>query len=286
MKLYQFIFIILFSISFYNCYEEGDIVAEELPYKREQMYDTNSNNKVIQFVSRYYYQYDRFFITDPDSSDYLYNFGGKNEDLQITPPKQDDEHIWKGIETVKTLLLDAYSKEFIHDHFPYSLILTDETLEPIFELPEDFYVGRYFCMIRIQDLNDMDLEEKEYVSSKLHEMIWLYIGLYDEFIKLPAEFYKFGEDYYNYNDFGTQWTNEQLYTLGFASNKLAELEVTWLPTKGEDIGSWIGFLIKTPEDELQDILNTYEAMRIKYKYLVTALEAAGIDYKKLRYTEK
>lgn len=285
MKLHQLIFIILFCISFYNCYKEDDIVTEELAYKREQMYDTNSSNKVIQFVSRYYYQYDRFFITDPDSSDYLYNFGSKNEDLQITPPEQDDEHIWKGIEMVKTLLLNAYSKEFIHDHFPYSLILTDETLEPIFELPEDFYVGRYFCMIRIQDLNDMDSEEKAYISSKLHEMIWLYIGLYDEFIKLPAEFYKFGEEYYSFNDFSHLWSEDQLYKLGFAKNKLADLEVTWLPSKGEDIGTWIGFLLQTPEDKLQEILNTYEPMRIKYNYLVAALKNAGIDYQKLKYTE-
>lgn len=285
MKLYQFIFIILFSISFYNCYEEGNIVAEESPYKREQMYDTNSNNKVIQFVSRYYYQYDRFFITDPDSSDYLYNFGGKNEDLQITPPKQDNEHIWKGIETVKTLLLDAYSKEFIHDHFPYSLILTDETLEPIFEEPADYYTGRYFCMIRIQYLNDMTQNEKEYNSSKLHEMIWFYIGLYDEFIKLPAEFYKFGEGYYG--EMKGLWSPEKRYQYGFASNKVPDdWGMTWFPSKGEDIGSWIGFLLQTPDDELQKILDTYEAMRIKYKYLVTALEAAGIDYHKLRYTEK
>lgn len=93
MKSYQFILIILLGLSLYNCDKEDDIIVDEVPYKRVHMYDTNSSNKVIKFISQYYYTYDHFLITDPDSSDYLYNFSSKNELLEITPPEQDEEHL-------------------------------------------------------------------------------------------------------------------------------------------------------------------------------------------------
>ena len=162
MKSYQFILIILLGLSLYNCDKEDDIIVDEVPYKRVHMYDTNSSNKVIKFISQYYYTYDHFLITDPDSSDYLYNFSSKNELLEITPPEQDEEHLWKGIEFLKELLLDFYSTDFIKNHFPYSIILVDEIADPVFGLPANCYTGRYFCCVTIQDMDNMSPEEKAF----------------------------------------------------------------------------------------------------------------------------
>ncbi len=74
--------------------------------------------------------------------------------------------------------------------------------------------------------------------------------------------------------------------------KLVLREINWnngkphgFLLKDEDVGTWIRFLIETPDDEIQEIINTYEAMRTKYEILVKALERVGIDYKKLRYTK-
>lgn len=287
MKLHQFIIISLFCTVFYNCYEEDNIVAEKRSNKREHMYDTNSSDKIIKFVSQYYYNYDRFFITDADSSDYLYNFMEKNDAMKVTPPVQDAEHLWKGIEMVKTLLLDSYSKQFIHDHFPYSIILTDHIYHPTFEEDVDYLAGRYFCMINVQDINTMSVEEKIYATAKLHETIWLYIGLYDEFIKLPAEFYKYGEGLYG--EFAINIpleTEEDFYKVGFPLLPLYWGAAYRFPTKEEDIGYWISFLVRTPEEKIQEIVKKYDAIRIRYNHLTIALEKAGIDYKKLKYSEK
>ena len=293
MKYYQFLLIIILGISFYNCYEEDPIVAEKIPYKRVQMYDTNSTDKVLNFVSRYYYKYDHFFITDPDSSDYLYNFSSKNESLEFNYPKQEQEHLWKGIEMIQKLVLDAYPEEFIRKHFPYSLILADDVIiDPaLFDAEVLSCIGRYFCIFSIQDLEQMSLEEKVAASSKLHETLWRYIGMYDEGINIPDEFYQYGESLLLYGLFIQDekleylYEEEARYELGFPRIFLFYDIIPVFPNKGEDIGYWISFLIDTPDDELQALLKKYEVMQIKYDLLTKALKEMGIDYKKLRYTE-
>lgn len=293
MKYYQFLLVILLGINFYNCYEEDPIVAEELPNKRVQMYEYNSTDKVLNFVSRYYYKYDHFFITDPDSSDYLYNFSSKNESLEFNYPKQDAEHLWKGIEMMQKLVLDAYPEEFIRKHFPYSLILADDVIIDPALLEEEVLscVGRYFCIFSIQDLEQMSVEEKIAASSKLHETLWRYIGMYDEGINIPDEFYQYGESLLLYGQLVQDeeleylYEEEARYKLGFPRIFLFYDIIPVFPNKGEDIGYWISFLIDTPDDELQAILKKYEVMQIKYDLLTKALKEMGIDYKKLRYTE-
>ncbi|MCB6971978.1 MULTISPECIES: hypothetical protein [Butyricimonas] len=294
MKYYQFLLIIILGISFYNCYEEAPIVAEEIPYKRVQMYDTNSTDKVLNFVSRYYYKYNRFFITDPDSSDYLYNFSSKNESLEFNYPKQEQEHLWKGIEMMQKLVLDAYPEEFIRKHFPYSIILADDAIaDPaLLETEVLSCIGRYFCIFSIQDLGQMSFNEKAVASSKSHETLWRYIGMYDKGINIPDEFYQYGESLLLYGQLIQDekleylYEEEARYELGFPRMFLFYDIIPVFPYKGEDIGYWISFLIDTPDDELQVLLKKYEVMQIKYDLLTKALKEMGIDYKKLRYTEK
>lgn len=292
MKSYQFIILILASIFLCNCYKEDDITAEIVPYKREQMYDTNSSDPVLKFVSQYYYRYGHLFITDPDSSDYLFNFGTlKNDDIELTLPEQEQEHLLQGIQMVKTLLLDSYNTEFIKKCFPYSIILVDNIVTmDIFtggDLTLYYYQGLYYCYFTIQDIQNMNIEEKKDVAANLNEYIWTYIGTYEDVLSLPAEFYKFGEGLYG-TPYEDMLTDDALYGKGFTDNAyLGELSMLLLvyPTKGQDIGKWIKFLIRTPDEEIERLVNKYEAMRVKYDYLTKALKEMGIDYKKLRYTE-
>ena len=290
MKSYQFIILVLTSIFLCNCYKEDDIIAEITPYKRIDLYDTNSSDPVLKFVSQYYYRYGHFFITDPDSSDYLFSFGveNNNSNLELTLPTQEEKHLLQGIQMVKTLLLDSYSTEFIKAHFPYSIILADDITDSKWEEPVDYYLGLYFCFFKIQDIGSMDAEEKNYVTAKLNEYIWTYIATYENVPSLPAEFYQFGEGLYGtfYEDDPSE---DAMYGFGFTGSSLPgfwEDYMLWYPTKGQDIGKWIKFLIQNPDEEIERLINKYEAMRIKYDYLTKALKEMGIDYKKLRYTEK
>ena len=292
MKSYQFIILILASIFLCNCYKEHEITAEIVPYKREQMYDTNSSDPVLKFVSQYYYRYGHFFITDPDSSDYLFNFGTlKNDDIQLTLPEQKQEHLLQGIQMVETLLLDSYNTEFIKKCFPYSIILVDNIVTMDLFTGEDltiyYYQGLYYCYFIIQDIQNMNIEEKKDVAANLNEYLWTYIGTYENVLSLPAEFYQLGEGLYGtlYED---ELTEDAMYGNGFAGNALlGEFSAFFLqyPTKEQDIGKWIKFLIQTPDEEIERIINKYEAMKIKYDLLNKALKEMGIDYKKLRYTE-
>ena len=113
----------------------------------------------------------------------------------------------------------------------------------------------------------MSPEEKAYYSAELHEAIWFQIGLYEEnFLDLPDGFFTISFEYYNYNNLFALWPREQHYEIGIARNKLEQWEATWLPTKGEDVGTWIRFLIETPDDEIQEIINTYEIYKIMNLY--------------------
>ncbi|MEY8592109.1 hypothetical protein AALK14_11735 [Butyricimonas hominis] len=291
MKSYLFIISILTSILLCNCNKEDDITAEIVPYKREHMYDTNSSDPVLKFVSQYYYRYGHFFITDPDSSDYIFNFGtilsGTKDQVDFVYPTQEQEHLMKGVQMVKTLLLDSYNQEFIKKHFPYSIILADNITDIAWEETTDYYLGIYYCIFRIQDTENMEPEGKNYIAAKLNENIWSYMATNENVPSLPAGFYQFGEGLYG--TFGGMISEDAMYGKGFTGSTLpGELEdfILRYPTKGQDIGKWIKFLILTPDEEIERLVNKYEAMRVKYNLLTKALKEMGIDYKKLRYTEK
>ena len=306
------IFIALLTI--WSCSNGDDkIVAELIPYKRISMYDVNSTDPNIKYISQYFANYDRVLITDVDSSDYWFNYSNSYKTiLKIMPPAK--ENISKGIQMLDELLIQSYSPDFIKKHFPYSLILSDaintyKSGNPVFT---NIYVGSYFIATKVQDITRMSQEEKTNLANDLNTNLWTYINDYNPFLKIAPIFYTFGQPYYgksvySSNPEAAEWfdnanwaTNgdrtfyNKLYSSGFitpstlvysknAQGQINGIKSVIFPSQKRDQLSWILYLLNTPDSEVQAFVNSNPSLKTKYDCLVKAFTDAGIDYKQIGY---
>lgn len=317
MKLLNIAVTFLIFFTMWSCSNDGDkIVAELIPYKRVSMYDVNSSDPNVKYISQYFVNYDRVLITDVDSSDYWFNFSSSYKGyLLIAPPSEDN--ISKGIQMLDELLIKWYNPDFIKKHFPYSLILSD-TITTFkngnYTNPSNvnIYVGSYFIASKVQDINLMNDSEKSKLANELHTNLWSYINDYNPFLKIAPVFYSFGQPYYdksvyNFHPEAAEWfdnpnwaTNgdrtfyNKLYSAGFIKPKILEYtkdaqgningikKVVFLSQKQDQL-SWILYLLNTPDDEVQAFVNSNPALKTKYDCLVKAFTDAGIDYRQMGY---
>ena len=314
MKLLNIAVTILIVLTMWSCSSDEDkIVAELIPYKRVSMYDVNSSDPNIKYISQYFANYDRVLITDVDSSDYWFNYSSSNKGyLKITPPAK--ANISKGIQMLDELLIKWYNQDFIKKHFPYSLILSDTITtynngRPTFV---NMYVGSYFFATKVQDINLMNDSEKTKLANELHANLWTYINDYNPFLKIAPAFYSFGQPYYSYSVFSfnpeaAEWfdnpnwaTNgdrtfyNKLYSAGFIKPRLLEYtkdaqgningirRASFFSQKQDQL-SWILYLLSTPDSEVQAFVNSNPALKTKYDCLVKAFTDAGIDYRQIGY---
>lgn len=314
MKLINIALTFWALLTIWSCSNDEDkIVAELVPYKRMSMYDVNSTDPNIKYISQYFANYDRVLITDVDSSDYWFNYINSYKTiLKIMPPAK--ENISKGIQMLDELLIKWYNQDFIRKHFPYSLILSDAINtyrgdNPVFT---NIYVGSYFIATKVQDITQMTDEEKAKLANDLNSSLWIYINDYNPFLKIAPIFYSFGQQYYsksiyNFNPEATEWfdnanwaTNgdrtfyNKLYSSGFikpltleytkdAQGKINGIRRVIFPSQKQDQLSWILYLLNTPDSEVQAFVNSNPSLKTKYDCLVKAFTDAGIDYKQIGY---
>lgn len=294
MKIFKYTLIGFVLLTLWECTKEDDITAEIVPYRRT--YDIHSSDTVMRFISHYYYKYNHYFITDPDSSDYLYNFERKNP-VFIRMPEQTTEHLLYGISYMKELFLDFYPDEFIKNHFPYSLILADSIGSGSKEV--DLYVARNFVALNIGEMTkNYTFEEKKHLSLKMHiEFLVNILYQYGEGLDLST-FFSPAEKLYSTRtgDYDNQkkWKTEELYAVGLFYDDSWSPYYTEFVSKKQDLYDWLSFLwgfkvdkwSKIP-DNVDEMIATYPIMKQKYEALTKALkDGVGVDYKDLVYKEE
>ena len=298
MKIFKYILISIALISFWQCSEEDDITAEIVPYRRS--YDVNSPDTVMRFVSQYYYKYNHVFITDPDSSDYLYNFESKNP-VRMVQAEQTTEHLLYGISYMKELFLDFYPDEFIKNHFPFSLIIADSIgLTEYPQGPKDHYVTRNFVALNVGEMTkNYTFEQKKFLSLTMHlEFIVNVLYTYGNGLEL-TEFFSPGEKLYSTAtgdwDNEKKWKLEELFAAGFLYDDKGDYyPYTGFVSKSQDLKDWLSFLWGYKEDKwskipdnVEELIDTYPVMKQKYDVLTKAIkDCIGVDYKDLIYKEK
>lgn len=293
--------------------DEDKIVAELKPYKRINMYDVNSTDPNIKYISQYFAKYDRVLITDVDSSDYWFNYVSSYKTIvKIVPPAK--ENISKGIQMLDELLIKWYDQDFIKKHFPYSLILSDEinTYKNGNPVATNIYTGTYFIATKVQDINLMNDSEKAKLANELTTNLWTYINDSNPFLKIAPAFYTFGLPYYNKsvysnNPEAAEWFDNpnwaingdrtfynKLYSSGFikpttleytkdAHGNINGIRKVIFPSQKLDQLTWTLYLLNTPDSEVQTFVNSNPALKTKYDCLVKAFNDAGIDYRQIGY---
>lgn len=283
MKKYILLIMIICGWYLGGCEKEDAIHVGLEYYGRE--YDSASSDPVLKYISLYYYKYGKTIILDPDTADYVFNFQSKNK-LRIVAM---EEARWeKSLEIVKELFLNPYSSKTIKDYFPFNLIIADSIwytggLNPAIK---EFYSSVNFVAFALDKRKVVLSEDQKYdLSLKMH-LTYLSSFCVDNgrWSGLPDAFYKVCEKNYSATD-KVFATLEEAYAAGFT--KIIK-GGSWYPcpSKSEDLQLWVEFMLKTPEDEMTEIVNTYDAMKIKYNAIVEAFTEMGIDYKSLVYKKK
>ena len=278
----KIIMFVLSGLLFIGCYENETIHADYMEYGR--IYDTTSTDPVLKYISQYYYKFGKLLIVDPDTADYIFNFQSKY-DVHIVPPKQEGNHIERGLELLKELFLNGYSDQVKQELFPYALIMAD-TIENTFkdEYVNIYTADRYIAFLVNDQILDRTEKGKEELSREWNntflnyskENWWIPIEGATE--KDTADInivwergYPTGNWTYYYDD---TWTNK-IWGYAVSSSRTGYLE------------KFFEFLFTTPQETINKAVADHEKLRKAHDVLDQALkDDFGIDYRTMVYKAK
>lgn len=322
MKLYIHLIALLITSVMWSCTSSEDpIHVDAETYKRVAKYDTLSTNYTLKYISKYYYHFDKIMITDPDSSDYWYNFSSSYKTaVGIDAP--DDATAEIGVKMLDYLLVKWYDASFIKNHFPKSILIGknvynytyNSSTQSYLKLQTDMYSGAYFLLIKAQNIDTMSVTTKKSVALKLNNILWSNIVKFRPFMNIDLNFYAYGKDnkLYESSQTGNEWTggktydatqfvtNQKMYSSGFLScvkeygTYFGKPYITKviLPNESDDLNSWITFLLTTSDADIQALKTKYglsgtaanpTVFEIKFQQIVKAFTDAGLDYRNLGY---
>lgn len=300
MKKYLLLSILLGSFILFGCFDEDEIHADLETYKRA--YDTTSTDPVWKYVSQYYYKYGKLFITDPDTSDYLFNFQYKYS-LWMQEPKQTTEHLLKGIQFVEEMLLNGFSDDFKREYFPFNIILADSIAYTGGTStkwdPRNIYCTKYHVSLQISEkLLNMTEEEKEELSTKWNLSFLLdFCSAYGKGFNVPEDFYAVSREFRGRYQ-GAQLPKEEWYERGYiAGITVGHFKPFWDPDNGYDYTDFPNYddtdfkyfftgMITIPNEELQEIAENYPRVKARLEILDAELKKIGIDYRNMGYRAK
>lgn len=277
-KLYYLLGVLFGMFLLAGCFDEEDIHVDLEHGSR--VYDSTSSDPVQKYLAEFYFDYGKEIILDPEVADYVYNFQNKN-DVELVALNKEE---WaQALDMVRELFLDSYSVKTKKDFFPVNLIIVDSIkdfsgLSPVMR---DMFSSRNFAAFVMDEKKcEMTEEEKEDYSLQMHMAYLSEFCVNNERLLLKEAFYNVSAALYGLQDAFP--TIEEAYEVGFVQ----VVQGGWwypCPSKLEDVEQWIEFLLTTPQEEINEIVEKYDAMRIKYQELLTALKEMGIDYANLVY---
>lgn len=271
-----------------GCSKEDEINAELGRTKR--VYDVNSSDPAIKFVSQFYVEYDKELLFDADSSDWLYNFQRKNE-VMISAPDQTPTAIMRGIKIVEEMFLQSYPKEIMKTKFPHNIIIADTIRikgvwsdSPPIDL--NTFASRGFIAIRVGDKDKVFSEsEKEALSVEIHKSFLVDYFLTNRAAEINlVEFYRLGTPYYGLSK-PSGATTELLYEQGFT--KWGGQYANMYPTKLEHAKFWAEFLLTKSEEEIEATIAQYPAMKTNHDAIMASLKNCfKVNIKEVIYKAK
>lgn len=285
-----------------SCFDEDNIHVEEQSYKR--VYDTMSTDPVVKYVSQYYYKYGKLFITDPDTSDYLFNFQWKNR-LWLKTPEQSQEHLLAGIKFFEEVFSNSFTDDFKKEYFPFCIFLADSVvftggLSSKWEPQTMYIVETQISFLISEHTLNLSEKEKEDLSFKwLMDFLVKYCTeIRNRGLNVDNDFYNTSKEYYGrYKDYDgdAPLPKEEWYQRGFLSISDSGYYNFWgdpywytdFPSYPDtDLSLFLKTMCTMDHDELLQIVDEYPKVKIRYECVKKALEEIGMDYRNMGYKAK
>lgn len=288
------IYFILLMLSLCSCTNEERLVITE-SLNPEGVYDTLSTDPVKRYEANYYYNYGRVFTTDPEPSDYIYNFQYKNK-VRMVKPQRSQEHLMQGIRLMEELFMNFYPDDFIRNHFYHTLIVADSIISIGDNRALQWYMARSCAALTIDENSKSYTEEQRRNISLEMQVQFLLEKLYRYDAVLNVDqFFKIGDGLYGVTA-DKKYTQEELYAVGFLKSS-SYGRVTVFADKYNHLSNWLYFIFKQQytkggsaisKEEFEKALNTHQAMKQKMKFLTEAIETCiGLEsYEELIYKTK
>ena len=279
MKHIYLLSLIIASLLF-SCDDEDNLYVEL--EKGKYYIDENPKGEVQKYIYDFYKKYNSIILTNPDTSDYRYNFTSINRILIEPPVKKniykeeltDEENqlLMKGFDFIKEVFFDLYNDEFKKDFFPTTIQLGniikkwEENSTDTIKIPA--YSSYNFIAISgiNKNLSTMSAKEKMAYKAKINTEFWYsYLVMGVNKLNIPNSFYEVSKEYYNSEEIDSDWEGdwEKSYNNGFV------IGTYWgyYPLEKQDIISYFEFIFKTNKNDLDNMLSKYPKIKLKYEIL-------------------
>lgn len=256
----------------------------------------NPEGKVQEYIYNFYKKYNSLILTNPDTSDYRYNFTSMNKVIIIPPVEkniykeelnsEENKILIDGFNFLKEVFFNQYSDEFKQKYFPTTIQLADviktwdqgwDTITPI------AYASHNFIAISgiNKDIDEISEDNKKLYIKEINFQLW-YNYLLNGVGKLniPKSFYSVSKEFYGKeqedSDYEGDW--EIAHTNGFlVGTRWGEYTVDY-----KDLLSYFQHIFLTDRTELETLMEKYPNIKLKYEILRnTILENFSLDITKM-----
>lgn len=284
-----FYIIPIFLLLLLACHNEDNIKAE-LQTGKYNLTD-DPNDPVQHFIYNLYQKSGVVLVTNPDTSDYVYNFNNPNT-IHIVAPKQDKELLHKSIQFISEVFFDLYDDNFKKNYFPFTVLLADEIQWWAFDEYDLFNAYASTSFVAIANINDdlstLDEATKRVYRGNINAALWSGYLLPRDAWRARGAFYEVSAEFYDYFYLEAETIEEGIIEAreyGFISYDpfLSYTEdpddiALIIPSPEKDIELYIQFIFSSTREELDEVMEEYPLVEEKYKILRESIqESINID---------
>lgn len=283
-----FYIIPIFLLLLLACHDEDNIKAE-LQTGKYNLAD-DPNDPVQHFIYNLYQKNGVVLVTNPDTSDYLYNFNNPNT-IHIVAPKQDKELLHKSIQFISEVFFDLYDDNFKKNYFPFTVLLADEIQWWLFGDYDLFNAYASTSFVAIANINDdlsiLDEATKRVYRGDINAALWSSYMLPRNAWRVRGAFYEVSQglhdsylDSYTVEDGILEAREYGFISFDPMTSDTEDPEDCYLnfPTMEMDVQLFIQFLFSSTREELDEFMEEYPLIEEKYKILRESIqESINID---------
>ena len=262
------------------CYKEDPLHSErgEIPYKIE-----DSDNPALHYIYEYNQKTGVYILSDYTDVDFKWNVGSEsnNDLIRIKDGVLDD-----AIEYVKAVLTEVYPEEFAKKYFPLKVLLAD-SISVSTSKSDDLLVGSGRSYIAIGRLHKGDIPTDEDkladIRGEVSGYLWgnyiysnnLMTILRDSFL-LVKSITESLSNRKNTSNMKMIRTIRERY--GFWRYDPDGVYPCICPKKELDISDFVKTIVTHSSAQMQELMDGYEILRIKYDILIKAVkDNCGVD---------
>ena len=238
------------------------------------------------FEPAFYQKYGVVILTNPDSSDYVYNFNNQNP-ISLKAPEQEKEVLKTGLQFIEEQFLNIYDDNFKKKYFPFTIQLANRIELWIlgdYDLVNAYSSSGFIAIANINDdLTTLEETTRNNYRGDINQSLWTEYLLKREAWFVPGAFYEVSKEYYgDYSLFESYTVEEGIIEArecGFITFDpyMSETEdpedcLLFIPSQEMDVQQYFQFLFSSTKEELDELMEEYPLVEQKYLLLQDAIQ--------------